>query len=220
MELKEIANDDLAAALFHLLGEPVPYRLSLESEAARLESETGDRQRLLLKIIALCAPQETPKQLYLTEKAYSWLGKEYYEQAAETAGTYLRTEGWKELPVYTKEEDGIPVNHAAATRASVLADLAKAQEGLGRVDAALANCMEAYRIMPHSAMYAIKAADVLLRLHGREEALQFLLQQKKSKYYTPVKYTDAQGATRRNDLFRQLLDAHILKLQQKEPTDW
>lgn len=220
MEKFGAAGDDLAAALFCLLGEPVPCKRSLEDEARRLQEEVGDREKLLLKIISLCGAQETPKQLYLSEKAYSWLGKNYYEDVVRCAGAYLRTDGWKELPDRTKTENGIRIDFAAANRASVLVDLAKAQEGLGRLDAALANFAEAYRIAPYSAMHAIKAADVLVRLHGKEEALQFLIQQKKSKYYDPVRYTDPQGRICRNDVFRQLLDAQILKLQQKESTGW
>lgn len=220
MKTQNQPNDDMAAALFFLLGEPVPHRRSLEDEAQRLADETGDREKLLLKIIAFCAEPETPKQLYLTARAYSWLGKKYYKEAARFSSDYLHTEGWGELPGGVKMEDGIRVDHTAANHASVLMDLAKAQEGLGRIDAALANYMEAYRIAPYNAMIAIKAADAILKLHGREEALMFLMQQKKCRFYEPVAYTDPQGRACRNDLFQQLLDAHILKLEQKEQTGW
>ncbi len=212
-------NEDLAAALFSVLGESVPYRSSLTEEATRLRDEIQDREKVLLKIVELCGELKTPKQLYLAEKAYSWLGKQYYSQVIQYAGAYLHTEGWNELFGRAKEENGISINYAAAQRASVLLDLAKAQEGTGHLESALFNFMEAYQLEPYSAMNAIKAADVIAKLHGREEALMFLMQQKKSKYYTPVKYTDSQGSARRNDVFKQLLDAHILKLQEENPTE-
>ncbi len=212
-------NDDLAAALFSALGESVPHRRSLEDEANRLMEEIQDRDKLLLKVIELCGEPKTPKQLYLTAKAYSWLGQRYYDQTIRYAGEYLHTEGWSELLNRTKEENGIKINYAAAHRASVLIDLAKAQEGKGHLESALFNFMEAYRLEPYSAMDAIKAANVIVKLHGREEALAFLSQQKQSKYYDSVKYTDLQGNIRRNDLFKQLLNAHILKLQEEKSAE-
>lgn len=212
----ENSNDDLAAALFYLLGEPVPYNSARLDEAKRILREVKDHDKQLLKIIELCGKQKTPKQLYLACKAYSWLGKKYYKDAARCATEYLRTPGWKELPSRTKIENGIRIDYAASGKAAVLADLAKAQEGLNRLEDALASLMEAYRIAPHSAMYAVKASDTLARLRGKEEALLFLMQQTKSKYYSPVRYTDLQGRTRVNDLFKQLLDAHIRKMSNKE----
>jgi hypothetical protein len=214
------SNEDLAAALFSMLGETVPHRRSLEDEANRLRSEIKDREKLLLKVIELCGTPQTPKQFYLTAKAYSWLGKKYYEQTIQYAGEYLHTEGWNELPNRTTVENGIMINFAASQRASVLIDLARAQEGLGHLDAALFNFMEAYRLEPYSAMDAIKAADVIAKLDGREEALLYLRQQKLSHFYIPAKYTDSLGTVRHNDVFKQLLDAHILKLQESEQTSW
>jgi tetratricopeptide (TPR) repeat protein len=220
MEDLKTENSDLAAALFFVLGESVPHRRSLEDKANQLKDEINDREKILLKVIELCGEAQTPKQLYLIAKAYSWLGKKYYEKTIEFAGQYLHTPGWNELPSRTKEENGITVNYAAAQRASILIDLGRAQEGLGRLESALFNFMEAYRLEPYSAMNAIKAADVVAKMHGREEALMFLCQQKESAYYDPAKYTDVFGNLHHNDVFKQLLDAHILKLQENKKTGW
>lgn len=219
MEDPNKTNDDLAAALFFVLGEAVPHRTSLLEEAEKLKNECKDKDEILLKIISLCGDTATPKQKYLTAKAYSWLGKKYYRQAIASATDYLHTEGWDELSARTVVEDGILVHYAAQQRASVLLDLAKAQEGLDKLEPALFNFMEAYRLEPYRAMYAIKAADVVAKLHGREEALLFLEQQMKSKYYPPLRFTDAQGNVRHNELFKQLLDAQILKLSEEKPTE-
>jgi tetratricopeptide (TPR) repeat protein len=214
MEGLKTENPDLAAAMFFTLGEAVPHPRALENEAYNLKNEINDREKFLLKIIELCGNAQTPKELYLVEKAYSWLGKNYYEKTIEYANQYLHTLGWDELFNRTKEEHGIVVNYAVTHRASVLIDLARAQEGLGHLDAALFNFMEAYRLQPYSAMNAIKAADVIVKMRNKEEGLLFLLQQKESAYYAPVKYTDVFGNTQHNDVFKQLLDAHILKLKE------
>ncbi len=218
MEEQANNNADLAAALFSVLGESVPHHSSLIDEANHLREEIPDREKLLLKVVELCGDLKTPKQLYLATKAYSWLGNKYYNQTIQYAGEYLHTAGWNELQSRTKEENGVIINYAAAQRASILIDLAKAQEGLGRLESSLFNFMEAYRLEPYSAMVAIKAADVIAKLHGREEALMFLIQQRKSQYYDPIRYTDSLGNVRHNDMFRQLLEAHILKLQEDKPT--
>lgn len=218
MEVPNKVNDDLAAALFYILGESVPHPVSLEKEAMLLRDKIVVREKLYLKVVELCKPQETPKQMYLTEKAYSWLGKKYYEKAIYYANEYLHTQGWSELPYGTKKEDGIEINYGAALRASVLVDLAKAQQGIGHFDSALFNFMEAYRLEPYSAMDAIKVADVIMKLHGREDALLFLEQQKKSRFYIPLKYTDSQGNTRYNDVYKRLLDAHVFKLKDSIPS--
>jgi hypothetical protein len=211
-------NEDLAAALFSALGEHVPHPSALEVEAKRLISQIEDRESLLLKVIELCGNPQTPKQLYLTAKAYSWLGRKYDRQTIQFAEAYLNTEGWSELSNRTIVENGISMNHLFTQRASVFIDLAKAQEGVGRLEDALYNFLEAYRLEPYSAMNAVKAANVMVKLHGREEALIFLRRQKKSLYYSPTKYTDTSGNVRHNDEFRRLLDAHIFKLQEHEQT--
>lgn len=216
MKPYEETDDDLAAALFYILGKPVPHRTSLEETARRIWEKSGNREEILHKIIALCGSAETPKQKYLVAKAYSWLGKDYDEEMIAAANDYLHTSGWSELSGKQVEQDGISVNQGTVQHSSILLDLARAQEGMGHLNAALFNFMEAYRMEPYRAMYVIKAADVVMKLHGKEEALTFLEEQKKSKYYEPVRYTDAQGNVRHNDLFKQLLDAQILKLREED----
>ena len=91
-------------------------------------------------------------------------------------------------------------------------DLAQAQNADGKPGSALASFLEAYRLEPYNPMPAIKAAGILERMHGKEEAIRFLNQHKSSVFYQPVKYTDSQGNRRRNDAFRQLLDGYLRKV--------
>lgn len=208
-------QSDLAAALFCTMGGSMPHRHEYEEQARELAASLPSKEKRLLKVVSLCgSPLKTPKQLYIVEKAYSWLGADYRKEIIQYSTMYLNTDGWRELPHATISEDGIMVNQAARARASVYADLAQAQEGEGHYEAALSNFMEAYRLEPYNAMYAIKAADVIAESRTREEALNFLNQQKHSRYYQPVKYTDLRGGRGRNDTFQQLLNAHILKMQE------
>lgn len=208
-------DTDLAAALFSRLGAQIPHDYSREAEADEIVRQNPEREKCLLRVVELCGEPVTPRQLYLVALAYSWLGKGYSGRAAQYANEYLHTPGWDALPSDVREEDGIVVNHSMAQRAAVLVNLANALEALGDGERALFNFMEAYRLEPYNAMDAIRAADLLCKLRGKKEALDFLRQQKLSSYYEPVVYRDRFGETRRNDLFKQLLDAALLKMSGK-----
>lgn len=208
-------DPELAAALFYLLGEPVPHDPKLEKTAGAMWDSTDSKEKLLLKIIELCGDSVEPRELYLREKAYSWLGKNYCRQTIEYARRYLESAGWEALSGRTEKVEGILIDYGDSRRAGVFIDLAKALEETGSLEEAYSNYLQAYDLMPYNAMVVIKAAEVLLRSRGRQEALNFLLQQRHSLYYDPIKYRDAAGKIHRNDVFQNLLEAHILKLQGK-----
>lgn len=215
MENEKKADPELAAALLFLLGEPVPHDPKLEKAAGEIQKATDDRQKLLSEVIELCGEPTTPQTLYLCEKAYSWLGKGYSRETVRLAKAYLEGEEWDALFGRTEVVDGIQVDRGDASRAGVLIDLAGAQEGIGALEEAYSNYRQAYELEPYNAMVVVKAAEVLSKLRGREEALNFMLQQRSSLYYEPVKYHDSLGRLRRNEVFRELIEAHILKLQGK-----
>ncbi len=211
MQPESEGNTDLAAALLALLGERVPHDEDLERRAAELIREAGSREKAFLKVTELCGRPRTPRQCYLCTKAYSRLGAKYSLQTIRCAERYLASPGWAELPDGDKMENGIRVNLAARCRAGILMNLAGALEESGDQRNAYYNYIEAYGLEPYNAMCAIKAANVLARLGRMQEAYRFLQLQKRSVYYRPVKYRDALGQARSNDLFRQLIDAHLLR---------
>lgn len=208
-------NPELAAALLYLLGEPVPHDPKLEREAGRIWESTEDREQHLLKIIELCGRPAGPMELYLCEKAYSWLGKSYCRQTIQFAEHYLESDGWDALSGRVEMVEGIQVDYGESRRAGVLIDLAKAQEEIGELKESYSNYLRAYELVPYNAMVVIKAAEVLLRFRGRTETLNFLLQQRGSPYYEPIKYRNPAGKIQRNEVFKELLESYILKLQKK-----
>lgn len=212
MQKDSWGDADLAAALFARLGAQVPHDILREGEADELIRRIPDREQCLLKVVELCGEPASPRRLYLVALAYSWLGKDYAAQAARYAEAYLHTAGWDALPSDVRDEDGIIVHHAMSQRAAVLVNLANAQESLGQEEKALFHFMEAYRLEPYNAMDAIRAADLICKLRGRREALDFLKQQKLSPYYEPTVYRDRFGKMCRNDLFQQMLNAALLKM--------
>jgi tetratricopeptide (TPR) repeat protein len=209
------ADPELAAALFYLLGEPVPHDPKLERTAGEIRNSINNKEKLLLKIIELCGNSSEPRELYLCEKAYSWLGKKYCRQTIQYAKRYLESAGWDALSGRTEKNEGIVIDYGDARRAGVFIDLAKALEETGNLEEAYSNYLHAYDLEPYNAMVVIKAAEVLLRSRGREEALNFLFQQRHSLYYDPIKYRDSAGKIHRNEVFKDLLEAHIRKLQGK-----
>lgn len=209
-------DPDLAAAILFLLGEPVPHDPKLESPAGERIASARNREELLLQVVALCGNPDTPRKLYLCERACGRLGKKYRGETIRFASAYLKGQEWEELPRRTEVLDGIPVNERDALRAGVLLDLAAAQEEAGEDEAAYSSYLSAGELVPHNAMVVVKAADVLARARGRKEALNFLLGQRGALYYEPVRYRDSLGAVRRNCVFRDLLEAQIRKLREEE----
>ncbi|MVB11560.1 hypothetical protein CAFE_22800 [Caprobacter fermentans] len=215
MGFGDTVNPELAAALFYLLGESVPHDPKLEKEAGSIWDSLNDRQQLLLKIIELCGEPVEPRELYLCEKAYSWLGGSYCRQTIQFATRYLDSEGWDALSGRAEIVEGIQVDYGESRRAGVLIDLAKALEETGRLEEAYSKYLDAYDLAPYNAMIAVKAAEVLSISRGRKEALNFLLQQRSSLYYEPVKYKDSAGNVHRNKVFQELIESQIIKMRGK-----
>ncbi|QAT49823.1 hypothetical protein EQM14_08545 [Caproiciproducens sp. NJN-50] len=209
-------NPELAAALLYLLGEPVPHDPKLEKEAGQIQNVAGGHEELFLRIIELCGKPAGPMELYLCEKAYSWLGKNYCRQTIQFAERYLESDGWEDLSGRMEMVEGIQVDYGESRRAGVLIDLAKAQEEIGELRESYSNYLRAYELVPYNAMAVIKAAEVLLRFRGRTETLNFLLQQRGSPYYDPIKYRDPTGKIQWNGIFKELLESYILKLQKRK----
>ena len=88
-----IHQTELAAALFDLVGGPVPHPYEQEEEARALAKQLGDRSKVLLKVIELCKTPTTPEQLYLTARAYSFLGGPYAEETERYAPICPQTVG-------------------------------------------------------------------------------------------------------------------------------
>lgn len=59
-----IHQTELAAALFDLVGGPVPHPYEQEEEARALAKQLGDRSKVLLKVIELCKPHYTRTALF------------------------------------------------------------------------------------------------------------------------------------------------------------
>lgn len=204
-------NVDLAAALLYVEGVAVPHLAELEEPARILAQQLKDREKILKHVIALCGDPQTPREIYLVEKAYAWLGVQYSDEIIHWANEYLSGPPWQQLSKKVVRENGITIRQDCVVRASVLLDLAMALQAQGNLEAAISHYMAAYRLEPYNALLAVKVADAIEKKSGREEALRFLRSQRGSIYFTPVKYKDASGTVQYNDTFKQLLNAQILK---------
>lgn len=214
MDEREAVPTELAAALFSALsGEFVPHDPAQEEPARRLLEQLRDRETLLLKIIGLCGKPETPRQSYLCAAAYSRLGERYAEETIRCAESYLSSPGWSELEEREWTEDGIPVRGADACRASLYCALAAAREVKEDLKGAYSALQKAYELEPYRGDFMAKAADLLAKLRGKREALDFVLEQRNSRYFKPVRYTDSFGKLQRNESFRSLLESEAEKLR-------
>lgn len=210
-----IPNFQLAAALFSRAAEPVPHDSHLDEEAQRLEHEIGDRETILSRILQLCGKPALPEQYFLCTGIYSRLGKEFAADVIRCGEAYLGSKGWSQLDEITREEDGIRVDAAKSSRASLYTDLAAAYETTGQLEKAYSCARRAYLLEPYREEYAGKAADLLFRLRGKKEAMDFLLEQRNSFYYRPIRYRDVFGNGKVNDRFRRQLDDEIHKCERR-----
>ncbi len=206
---------ELAAALVSLLGEPIPHSPAADAEAVSLRGESSDDRRALLKAAELCGRPYTAAQFYLCTKIYSWLGREYDGQTIQCAEACLSQPLWEALPTGTREQEGVTVDLSAHARAGIFADLAGAYAGTGQYDKACSAYMRAYELEPYSVNYAIEVSNVLVLLGRPKEAMDFLIQQRKSPCRRVIRYRDQNGAVRFNSSFRDILDRQILCLQKR-----
>lgn len=207
---------ELAAALFSILGAEIPHSADREQEASELFSSLGSRSKALKKILELCESSDSPQALYLSAKACAWLGSGYRRQNVEFAARYLQGPPWQALPSGMTEQNGLKFDRSAAVRADLLRDMAQAELVLGNIKDAHSHYMAACRLEPHNAMNYVKAAEAVEKQSGRDEALRFLREQRRNAWYTPLKYRDSAGRLCTNDLFQELLNANIRKLEQQK----
>lgn len=140
---------ELAAALFSLLGEPVPHPPGLDAEAERLKREAADKWELYQHILHLCGNPESPEQEFLCAKVYGRMGKEHSGDVIRCAEAYLHSKGWEALGQTSREEDGIRVEGEASSRASLLLDLAAAYESAEQMEQAYSCARKAYLLEPY-----------------------------------------------------------------------
>lgn len=210
--MQEKTDIGLAAALFFLLGEQIPHDPEREAMAAVLKEQFSDTKQALLKVAELCGEPQTPQQFYLCTKVYSWLGRQYDSMTVKYANAYLSSSGWDALPSGIKTESGIQVDLSAKNRAGILIDLGGAYSGLGSYEKACSAYRKAYELEPYCIMYAIEAVNALIRLGRKNEALNFLLLQKRSVSYKPNKYRDETGSMQYDSSFRDSLNQQIDRL--------
>lgn len=207
--MHEQSDTDLAAALFFLLGEQIPHDTKLEAQASALKKQFSDTKQAILKVVELCGEPHTAQQFYLCAKAYSWLGRQYDSMTVKFADSYLSSSGWDALPSGIKTADGVTIDLFNRNRAGVLMDLGGAYAGLEDYEKACSSYLQAYELEPYHVMYAIEAANALIRLGRVAEARNLLLLQKRSPYYKPTKYRDELGNVKYNYFFRESLDRQI-----------
>ena len=209
-------NVSLAASILALLGEPVPHHAAEDAEATALRQKFPDDDSLLLKAAELCGTPQTPEQLYLCTKIYSWLGRQYAEKIAACAEAYLASAGWNALPAGIIEECGVKVDLAARSRAEIFSILGSAYAGMHKYQKACAAYYRAHQLEPYRIDYVIEISDVLVHSEKPQEAIDFLTEQKLSPYYKTVKYRNACGKMCFNSEFRDSLDHRLAALRARQ----
>lgn len=208
---------ELAAALFSLMGEELPHDRQKDAAAAELRKQIPDGRQALQSILALCGEPETPRQLYICAKAYSWLGPTYSEKAVQTIEAYLASYGWDDLPSGTVVEDGIQISLRVRQRANLYLDLGSAYAAGGNLEKAASAYMSAYGLEPYRILCAVEVSNLLVRRGKKSEAIEFLIQQKKTPYYRTQRFRNENGEMCYNTFFHDTLNLQIEKLKKGIP---
>ena len=115
----------------------------------------------------------------------------------------------------TVQERGRKIDLAARSRAGILVDLGSAYAGQSDYGKACAAYEKAYELEPYRIGYAVELSNAMLLFGRGEEALQFLLRQKKSPYCHTVKYRGVTGGFCYDSSFRGTLDIQIALLEKR-----
>ena len=128
---------------------------------------------------------------------------------------YLATPGWEALPAGNMEERGVKIDLLARSRAGIFADLGGAYAGMGNYEKACSAYGKAYELEPYRIGYAVELSSAMVLFGRGEEALAFLLRQKKSPYCRTVKYRGITGQFCYDSSFRDTLDLQIAGLKKR-----
>lgn len=161
----------------------------------------NSRTDILLKIVELCSPPKTPDQLYIVSHAYSWAGAKYRKETIHYYNLYLT---------------GKPSERERAIRhnknihlANCNMELAAAYEGEYDFENALTAYEKSFLLNPSSAAPYIKYANILIKQHQIDEAIDFLINLRESKYYPPVTITTVLGTEYVDDRFCKVIESYI-----------
>ena len=130
---------------------------------------------------------------------------------------YLVFRGWDALPSGTDMGDGIRISLQVRQRANLYLDLGAAYAAGGHLDKAASAYMNAYGLEPHRILCAVEVSNLLVRRGKKGEAIEFLIQQKKTPYYHTQRFRNVNGEMCYNTFFRDTLDRQIDKLKKDIP---
>lgn len=178
-------NPDLALKLFETLSVSTGTLTVNEKRIIDGILRTcKDRQEVLNKVIEICGEPNTSQQRYIYAMAYSWSNKEYRRKAIKYLEMYLMN------PLY----DDIYLNRFSylnePTESRKDKHLISMHNALGEIyekeymfEEALANYEKSISLNPYNPLLYRKKVGVLIKIGKINEALIFLENVKKSKYY-------------------------------------
>lgn len=141
-----------------------------------LEECNNDRKRILLAEVELCKQYETPMSYCVIANAYYFLGAAYRQETIEYMRKYLENPEWIPHAEYFEDDR----TRYLSVRWGILG---QAYEGEYQFEDALwAYCGEKDAAPEHPAAY-VHIATVLTKMNRIDDAIAFLREAQKTRYY-------------------------------------
>ena len=170
------------------------------------------RQDILNRVIEICGVPNTPKQRYIYAMAYGWSNKEYRKKAIYYIKFYLNNELYEDIYLHHFRNINSTIEERKQEHIydmqSMLIDLYIKEYDFNN---ALLLTEKNISLIPTLPLAYRKKAEILVKTNQIDEAIIFLKEFKKSKYY--CKYKDYSPSTWMIDTIDELLNDCISKKQ-------
>lgn len=181
-------NPDLALKLFDTIAVSTGNNNNNIIEQKLINDilkECKSRQEILNKVIEICGVPKTPKQRYIYAKAYLWSNKKYRKKAIYYTELYLSNQLYDDIYLHRFRYYDQPLEERKNEHISDLyLDLAKVYEKMYIFDKAILNSEIAIELVPYCPLAYRTKVSCLIKDNKIDEAINYLKDVKKSKYYT------------------------------------
>ncbi len=207
-----IEDPDLALDVFNTLSVGFSMGHKEQKKVDKILNLCHSRQDILNRVIEICGVPNTPKQRYIYAMAYGWSNKEYRKKAIYYIKFYLNNELYEDIYLHHFRNINSTIEERKQEHIydmqSMLIDLYIKEYDFNN---ALLLTEKNISLIPTLPLAYRKKAEILVKTNQIDEAIIFLKEFKKSKYY--CKYKDYSPSTWMIDTIDELLNDCISKKQ-------
>lgn len=183
-EHSEHDNPDLALNLFNALSAGFILNAKEQKQVNYILNQCNCRQDILNKVIKICGEPNTPQKRYIYAMAYGWSNKEYRRKAIYYINFYLENGLYEDKYLHSFKDINSTIEERKKEHiydmTSMLIDLYIREYDF---DNAARLIEKNILLIPSLPLSYRKKVEVLIKTNKIDEAITFLQNFKKSKYY-------------------------------------